>query len=179
MCKPVSGWVTQDAVFWSKTTEAHTEIAAEYGLHIDGCRGANAVAVECSPIDKDYRLPLDQWVFRVDDAFPVPEWADMSEIEARFRVVLPDWLAAKVVLPGQKVDANQVTILANYGVVAENWAVVASNWGTVTENWGTVETYTTLPRSINAAGAVIIDRSGATVKCYVGPGRKTKKQVEP
>jgi hypothetical protein len=189
MCKEASFVLTKDRAFFSKTSDSHDQIIIEHDLHADGVGGPNVARVEIVPPGGDYRLPLDQWVYSLDQDI-VPEWYDAEECEARVRQVLPEWVAAKTVPPGQVVgvEAGQV-IVANYGTVTDNrgtvtynryggtvtnnWGTVTYNRGTVTNNWygGTVQTYVELPRSINmSSDAVIIDRSRGTVVAHVGAG---------
>jgi len=110
--------VTKDRVFWSKAHESHEEIIREYGLHADGARGPNIVRVEISPEASDFTLPLDQWAFRLDQD-DRPKWYDAAEVKRRVRESLPEWMAAKVVLPGQtrKSVKDGEVVVATYGTV--------------------------------------------------------------
>ena len=157
MCEPASMWVTKSKVFWSEKSESHSEIADEFKLHVDGVRGANAVKIEISPIGGDFRLPLDQWIFKTDQD-DTPKWYDAAEVEARVREVLPEWLQYKVVLVGQKIERNDRIVLANYGTVSDNSGTVSNNYGTVSYNYGTV--------SDNRSGGTVSNNYGTVSNNY-------------
>lgn len=100
MCNPASMIVLRDRVVWSKASDSHEDIISEYGLHFNGVKGPNGVRVEISPPDLDYCIPLEDWVFKVDqDHFP--PWWDKKEAEFRVRQELPDWADAKLIRGGQ------------------------------------------------------------------------------
>ncbi len=114
MCQPASFILTKDKVFWGTKSDAHEAIIEEHKLHADGAKGPNIVRVEIVPKDNDFRLPLDEWVYKLDQD-KKPKWYDAAECEARARLVLPDWLAAKVVLPGEKIESLSRDLIAVYG----------------------------------------------------------------
>lgn len=120
MCELASFMVPRSGpALWSKLSDSHEKIIEEHGLHVDGCRGANCVAAEITPPDRDFTLPLEQWVFRVDEGFPLPDWYDAADVERRVREALPEWVAAKIVLPGQTREtvSDGEIVLAVYGKV--------------------------------------------------------------
>ena len=181
MCQPASFVVTKDRVFWSKAHESHEEIIREYGLHADGARGPNIVRVEISPEASDFTLPLDQWAFRLDQD-DRPKWYDAAEVKRRVRESLPEWMAAKVVLPGQtrKSVKDGEVVVATYGTVqsVEGGTVQSVYGGTVqyvyggtvqSVRGGTVTYYITPDLSIlRSPNAVLIDRSSGRPVCHVG-----------
>ena len=77
MCEPASFVLTRDKVFWSRKTDSHTEIIAEFGLHEDGARGPNVLKVEITPPGGDMRKPLAEWIYHIDQDIK-REWADES-----------------------------------------------------------------------------------------------------
>jgi hypothetical protein len=160
MCKEASFVLTKDRAFFSKTSDSHDQIIIEHDLHADGVGGPNVARVEIVPPGGDYRLPLDQWVYSLDQDI-VPEWYDAEECEARVRQVLPEWVAAKTVPPGQVVgvEAGQV-IVANYGTVTDNYGTVTYNYGTVTYNRGTVTN--------NWSGGTVTDNCGTVTNNWSG-----------
>jgi hypothetical protein len=95
MSNAASFVVTKTRVYSGSASESHSEIIKEHKLHTD----PNTVNIEITPPGNDYRLPLDEWVYRVDQA-DLPDWYDAAECEARVRAALPGWVAAKIVLPG-------------------------------------------------------------------------------
>ena len=117
MCRPASMVLTKDAVLWSRRSESHEDIIREYELHADGVGGPNLLRVELTPAGNDYRLPLDEWAFRCDQDI-MPPWFDAEPDVARARNALPDWLAAKVVLPGEvREHVDNAHIVAAYGTI--------------------------------------------------------------
>jgi hypothetical protein len=184
MCKPAGFIVTKDAVFWSKTTDSHEDIIAEFGLHPDGARGPNICRVELIPADGLYWTDPATWEFNVDQDIR-PEWFDLEEATRRVKAAALNWQAAKIIKPGEKrnVGAGEF-ILFDYGTVQEVWGggTVQKVWGggtvqTVGDggtvqtvgDGGTVQAYTKLdPAILKSPCAVLIDRSGNVPVCYVG-----------
>ena len=121
MCQPASGWLLETGkITWSLKTESHSEIAKEFKLHepLQGVKGPVAAAFEISPPDRDYLLPLDQWVYRLDSE-RAPEWYDPTSAEELVRKWLPEWLSAKVVLPSEeRTLTSDDIVLAVYGNVS-------------------------------------------------------------
>jgi hypothetical protein len=107
-------------VYWSKNTDSHEEIIKEFDLHADGAKGPNITRVEIVPPGENYLLPLDQWEFRKDQDI-LPDWYDAKKAEKAVRKILPEWLAANVILPGVKVDALNKYVAVCYGEVGEMW----------------------------------------------------------
>jgi hypothetical protein len=177
MCEPASGWLTcKGKVFWGTRSESHEEIKVEHKLHVDGPGEANAVPFEITPEGKDFRLPLSQWRYKLDlPSDLIPGWYDAAQAEARVREVLPEWVAAKIVLPGETREVRDGVIVACYGSATLFDSASATLFDSASAEayrGTTVIAYTAaIPRSIlKEAGAVLIDRSGDKVKCYVGPG---------
>ena len=113
MCQLASFWVTRDRVYYSHVTQAHSGIAAEHGLHIDGVRGPNAVKVEITPPDGRIDVgALDTWVYRVDQDV-LPEWYDPADAEARVRTVLRDALIGLTTLDARYSKITDVSALVN------------------------------------------------------------------
>ncbi len=100
MCAPASFVLTKDRAFWSVKTDSHEDIIEEFGLCADGVQGPNIVRVEIHPPDDDFLKPLDTWRFQVDQDL-LPDWWDAQEGEARARLALKDWAAARVFTEGE------------------------------------------------------------------------------
>jgi hypothetical protein len=96
MGKMASFVLTKDKVFWSKKTDSHGEIIREFNLNADGTHGPNILRVEIIPPANNYSLPLDQWVYHVDQD-TLPKWADKKDDEKRSRLLLTEWAALKIV----------------------------------------------------------------------------------
>ncbi len=97
MCNMASFVLTRDHVFWSRSSDSHEDIINEYGL----CEGIgasvrpNILRCEIKPPNNDYRLPVDQWVWYVDQDV-MPQWHDAARDEARCRAALVEWEACKI-----------------------------------------------------------------------------------
>jgi hypothetical protein len=94
MCEPASFVVTKEKVYWSKKSDSHEDIIEEFGLHADGIGGPNIVRTEISPPKGDLSLPLDQWVYGLDQK-EVPGWYEAKTVERDCRVELKKWSKAK------------------------------------------------------------------------------------
>ena len=124
MCEPASFVVVKVGgsyvAYWSKKSDSHEVIKKENNLleldKTDNVRGDyRLIPIEITPPERDYRLPLEKWVFRPEVS---PEWANMEDVEVACRVQLKDWLAAKVVLPEEeRGNINLGQIVAIYGKV--------------------------------------------------------------
>jgi|PlaIllAssembly_1097288.scaffolds.fasta_scaffold00011_1 hypothetical protein len=100
MCKSASFVLTKTQCFWSHNGDSHSLIISVNGLHEDGPYGPNILRAEISPPNDRYDLPIDQWVYRVDqDIWPV--WYDAEDCERRARAELPAWYAAHVISDGK------------------------------------------------------------------------------
>ena len=100
MCKCASGIFTLGHKYhWSKTSDSHNHIIEEHKLCSDGVLGPNVIPFEISPPNGDLSLPLDQWVYRLDDtvrAEMLPEWYDAEEAERQARLMLVKWAKCKL-----------------------------------------------------------------------------------
>ena len=180
MCKPASMVVTKDRVYWSRTTDSHTEIIREYGL-ADNQDAAliKHVAVEISPPNGMYAVPLDNWEFTVDQDL-LPDWWDAEDAERRVRAQLPAWAGAKLVVAGQIRDCVRdgeviVSVLPGGTIKRVDGDTIECVYGGTIKrvDGGTVQYYLAPPLAIlQGDTAVLIDRSVFPPKCYVG--RQTK-----
>ena len=100
MCKCASGVFTMGHKYhWSKTSDSHNGIIIEHGLCADGVQGPNVVPFEIYPTNGDLSLPLEQWVYRLDDTIKqgmYPEWYDAEIAEREARRMLVEWSACKL-----------------------------------------------------------------------------------
>ena len=158
MCRPASMIVTKDRVFWSKRTNSHDEIRAEFGLTEQGVRGVTTVPVEIVPPDEtNYAAPLEEWRFVVDlEERLCPEWFDAATVEAAVRRELPAWVAHWLVLPGQVRGVRGGSVIAAGGTVTayHSSTVTACGSSTVTAH--------------DSQYTVIIDRRNGIPTCHVG-----------
>ena len=207
MCNPASFVLTENEAYWSKMSDGHSDIIEEHKLREGRAGKIEILACEISPPKgaddlPDYRLPLDKWLYRVDDTYPIPSWYNAERDEARARMALPMWVAEKIVLaPVAEVKAGfKVAAYANIGLL--NGGTVQSvlsggtvrrveNGGTVqrVENGGTVQrvwnggTVISFSASVTAAvrlvmtgvGSILVDRSTEKPVCYVGPQKPERK----
>ena len=170
--------VTKKQVFWSKTSESHEAIIEEFGLKEKDVRGnVTFVRIEIVPLDNDYALPFSKWKYELDQDL-LPKWYVAKDVERRARKHLKEWRKQKVIMPNEKrVVKEGDYILINCGTVQEVYSggtVQKVYGGTVQEVYsgGTVITYIKLDKGIlKSASAVLVDRSGVKVKCYVGKAK--------
>ncbi len=107
MCNPASFVVMKQGkslkVFWSDdTSESHEDIIEHFKLNEKNVRDEiTLVRVEITPPGNNFAVPLKKWRYQLDQDLR-PEWYDEKEVERAARKELKEWLAAKVVLPGQK-----------------------------------------------------------------------------
>jgi len=101
MCRPASFVVTKKEVFWSKSTDSHEDIIDEFKLReIDIRNKPTLVRIEIVPPDRNFCLPLKQWIYSLDQDIK-PEWYDAKDVERRARAKLKEWRECKVVLPNR------------------------------------------------------------------------------
>jgi hypothetical protein len=133
MCSPASFVLTKDKIFWGTESDSHDEIIAEHKLHADGVRGANIVRVEITPQHGNFLLPIDEWTYKLDQD-DKPKWYDATECEALVRTTLPEWMAAKIVLPEQKIErVTDRNLVAVYGDIqsVEGGTIQSVRGGTI------------------------------------------------
>ena len=125
MCRFASMILTRDRAFWSRGTDSHDEIIAEFGL-VDEVAGRITLArIELTPPGEDSTAPLDQWVYVLDQDL-LPEWYEPAETERRARVCLVEVCAARLFTT----DEHQVT--AGIYVACDSAQVTAYNSAQVT-----------------------------------------------
>jgi len=87
MCIPASFVLTKDHIFFSKISNNHENIIRENNLTVDGLRGPNIVRVEIVPTNDDYTLPLEYWIYAVDQNI-LPDWYDEKRDQQRTKYCL-------------------------------------------------------------------------------------------
>ena len=171
MCRPASFVLTNDRVFWSKNTDSHEDIVAEFELQESGARGIQILRVEIAPDDGDLARPPREWVFGYDQDM-LPDWADKAKDERRTRKALAEWRTAKLFVRGEhSVHAGIIYALGSARVVARDSARVVARGSArvVARNSASVHTYAAGPVvELKSPHAVHIDRSGSRAKCTVG-----------
>ena len=95
MCQPASMIITRAAVYWHPRRDSHTAIRALHCLLEAGLGDPTDVAVEIVPPGGDYRRPLTDWIYRVDQD-RVPDWYEAREAELAARAELAAWYASHV-----------------------------------------------------------------------------------
>ena len=143
MCKFASFVLTKDRVFWSESSDSHSEIIRENNLTEWGARGPNIVKVEITPTAKIKVWPsLRAWYFNIDQD-TLPEWADRADLEKRTR----DVLSRRYKQGFKTVDARGCTALTSLDAKAAEY-VYASGCTALT--------------SLDAKAAEYVDASGCT-----------------
>ena len=101
MCSPASFVLTKNSVFWSMKNDSHEETITEHKLHQDGVRGPNILRVEIRPPNGDFNRDSSEWEYKLDQDL-MPAWHDAETDEARARLALNDWIAARVIRDAAK-----------------------------------------------------------------------------
>ena len=178
MCAPASMILTKDSVLWSKTTDSHEEIIREFGIR-DAVGGVpQIVRVEITPPHGNFEAPAKDWTYKLDQDH-VPAWYEAEEGERRTREALPAWIAEKIVLRSETIVSLSAGIkLAVYGQVG----TVGGNGQVGTVRGGTIQLFAAVSlasalKARKGTTAVLIDRSGKTPVCYVGP-QKAKQATK-
>ena len=181
MCKPASMVLTREKVFWSKTSDSHEDIVAEFNLCDDDVHNVQIVRVEITPPD-DTRFDalLETWQYRVDQDI-LPDWYDPADAEKRTRIALVRWCEHKVVREGCRevregvlyaydsarvyaFDSASVTASDNASVTAYDSARVdAYDSATITIRCGNPSIV------LKSAQSVCIDRRVSQIVCHIGP----------
>ena len=174
MCQPASFVVTKKEVFWSENSDSHELIIEEKKLKEMDVRGnPTFVRIEIVPPNNDYRLPFKQWNYKLDQDIR-PEWYDGEDVERRCRAKLKDWRKANVVMPREIVTSLNKYKAAVYGTIKSVCGgTIKYVCGRLPKNGikgdVTLIAYNSLtPDILKSSKAVLIDRSGDTVKCYIG-----------
>ena len=172
MCKPASGILTKDAVFFSEIGDSHEQVIDEHKLNADGARGPNIVRFEITPPDGNYSLPLDQWVYRVDQDV-MPEWYDAARDKPRALAMLPAWAAAHIVDSGEhKCGAGRSLVaIGTARVVQSGGECRAHGSAQVTQSGGECWAYDTAQVTLaggvcRAYGRAQVTQSGGECRAY-------------
>ncbi len=127
MCKYASFVLTKDKVFWSKTTESHSEIIREFNLcEADSTNTRiNTVNVEINPGAK--WEDLSTWAYKVDQDL-LPEWFDDKECEDRTRKALKEKIDKKLLnnfalLDGFLAEIKTIKWLKRHRQPLKKWKV--------------------------------------------------------
>ena len=153
MCEPASFILTKDRAYWSKLTDSHKDIIAEFGLHTDGAKGPKIVRVEITPPDGKFDAPLDQWKYKVDQD-QTPKWFDAAEGEQAARLALVEWAAFHV----HAVGSCEVKD-------GKHWA---SGNASVEAYGGILRFWSAIKLTIKGTLTVAIDMRGNAAFCHVG-----------
>ena len=197
MCEPACFVVTKKQVFWSENGDSHELIIEENGLkEMDVHNNSTFIRVEIVPPERDYRKPLRDWVYKLDQDIK-PEWYEAKEVEERCRLYLKDWRKSNVVMPNETVSNLNKYKAAVYGTIksVHGGTIESVNGGTIKFVYGgriksveggtikfvhgdfpsqitgntTIINYGLLtPEILQSSQAVMVDRSKETVACYVG-----------
>jgi len=139
MCVPASMIATKDKIFWSKTSESHTDIIEEFGLRERNARGEYLfVPIEITPpMGANYIFPLDYWIYATDvvgyERDCLPKWYDEKKVERRARAALKDWYKQKVVGPNEIREIKDEQVICYGNVVAKGKSKVSAHKGGVVE----------------------------------------------
>ena len=197
MCRMASFVLTRDNVYWSKLTDSHEKIIKEYGLKEEGLgKKISILRVEVAPENGDYMLPIDKWVFGYDQDL-LPEWADCEKDEARTRAALQLWYSECCVGLGVKRDSindrDRIKMVCGGTISAIMGGTISAicggtisaiRGGTISEiGGGTISDMKGNATANFRSGtkpkvseqAVLVDRSGDTVRVITAKKRKATK----
>ena len=197
MCRMASFVLTRDNVYWSQLTDSHEEIIKEYGLKEEGLgKKISILRVEVAPENGDYMLPIDKWVFGYDQDL-LPEWADREKDEARTREALQLWYSECCVGLGVKResvnDGDRIKMVCGGTISAIMGGTISAicggtisaiRGGTISEiGGGTISDMKGNATANFRSGtkpkvseqAVLVDRSGDTVRIITANKRKATK----
>ncbi len=161
MCYPASGITTRERTYIDADSDEHKGILKKNGIP-DKNVPANFVAWEITPPDSDYRKPLDEWVFRVDDNFPIPDWYNKEWVEQEARRVLTEWAKTHIIREGEHECKDGQSRIVLGGVVNQSGGEVCgvNDGGVVNQSGGKVW-------YVNDGG--VVNQSGGEV-WYVNDG---------
>lgn len=91
--------VTKNDVFFHEHSDYHTDIINKFGIHAYGVRGPNIVHVRFIPPHDNFRAPLKDWVYNMEQDIH-PEWYYPDECEERTRKYLPLWAKTHLIYEG-------------------------------------------------------------------------------
>ena len=81
MCNPISCVLTKESVYFGDT-DSHEEIIQQHGLHEGMPTAPNFVRVEVRPPGGDTNVPVEQWVYHLDQDI-LPVWYDEQDCMTR------------------------------------------------------------------------------------------------
>ncbi len=109
MCHPASMIVCRSRVLWSPDHDNHETLLREHHLRDD--EPIDFVRCELVPDGSDYRQPISEWGFRVDQDI-LPDWWNVVEAEIACRKELPAWAAHHILQEGQHTCGGEQTRIA-------------------------------------------------------------------
>ena len=111
MCYPASFIITRERTLWLKDSDSHEDIIEYYK-----CREGEFVRVEISPPNKNYRLPINKWVYKTDQDI-LPEWHSDKFAEEMCRLELPKWYKTHVITGGSHSLSGKISKVILGGIV--------------------------------------------------------------
>jgi hypothetical protein len=183
MCQPASFVLTENEVYWSKTTDGHADIIEEFKLREGRAGTVEILLCEVTPPNGgDFNAPLDKWKYHVDDAYPVPQWYAAERDEARARSALVGWAAEKIVLAPTTLLKVGFKVAVYADIQSVEGGTIQRVWGGTIQSveGGTIEIYASAMLSVilnvvTGIASVIVNRSVTPPVCYVGPQKVATK----
>ena len=166
MCKPFSAIVTRNAVLWSRVSDTHEDIIAENHLN-DKIKAPDFVRVELTPQNMDFRKPISEWLFTVDQDY-LPDWWSREWAETITREEAAQWLAIRTITTNQTVITGTWIVLAGSPVITQLGGAIKiydHSAPTITQSGGIIETYDHSAPTITQSGGAIetYDHSAPTI----------------
>lgn len=151
MCKVKSMIVFKDRVYCAEDTDSHCEMLEKLNIK-DESKEPNFLRVEISPPEKEFFLPIDEWIYKVDQDYK-PEWYVEEIDKARAFEVLKVWAESHIIINRSNFkiegegrfyiknckdvkacDSSSVTAYGSSSVTAPKWSSVNIVDLKITEN---------------------------------------------
>ena len=117
MCKPFSAIVTRNAVLWSRNSDKHEDTIAENHLN-DKTTAPDFVRVELTPQNMDFRKPISEWLFKVDQDY-LPDWWSHEWADTIIREEAARWLDMRTIKTEQTVMSGLWFVFAGSPVITQ------------------------------------------------------------
>jgi hypothetical protein len=154
--------VTKTRILWLPESDSHEAIIEAYKLN-DKSACPDFVRIEIVPPGNNYSLPLDKWVYEVDQD-TLPDWYDAREAEIAVRTELLAWYKEHVVNDGEYTQSGgfKIYIGAAISIVNDGKAMFYGN-STGTVNGGETWFHDNSTGTVNGGEATFRDNSIGTV----------------
>jgi len=109
MCQSASFIILKNGDCLHHISDSHRVILKVNNIP-DKSTTPNFVACEIIPPNHNYTLPFDQWVFSIDDNYPVPDWYNESWCKQRCLETLPEWAKEHIISDNGEYNITEGTL---------------------------------------------------------------------